>query len=127
MLLGKIVLSISTLTFISYGLVSLFFPAIPADLASLTMVNGDAYAEIGAMYGGLQTGIGLFCALALLKPDLYRSGLLLLVLGIGALTFARLASMLTTQAPLTAYSYGALTYELATTLLALAALLRPAR
>jgi len=127
MLLGKIVLSISTLTFISYGLVSLFFPAIPAGLASLTMVNGDAYAEIGAMYGGLQTGIGLFCALALLKPDLYRSGLLLLVLGIGALTLARLISMLTTQDPLTAYSYGALTYELATTLLALAALLRPAR
>ena len=127
MLLGKIVLSISTLTFISYGLVSLFFPAIPADLASLTMVNGDAYAEIGAMYGGLQTGIGLFCALALLKPDLYRSGLLLLVLGIGALTLARLASMLTTQDPLTAYSYGALVYELGTTLLALVAVLRPTR
>ena len=127
MLLGKIVLSISTLTFISYGLVSLFFPAIPADLASLTMVNGDAYAEIGAMYGGLQTGIGLFCALALLKPDLYRSGLLLLVLGIGALTLARLASMLTTQDPLTAYSYGALVYELGTTLLALVAVLRQTR
>lgn len=127
MLLGKTVLSISTFTFISYGLISLFSPAIPAGLASLNMNNGDAYAEIGAMYGGLQTGIGLFCATALLKPDFYRSGLLLLVLGIGALTLARLVAMLTTQAPLTAYSYGALTYELATTLLALAALLRPAR
>ena len=124
MLFGKIVLSISTLTFIAYGLASLFSPAIPAGLASLTMSNGDAYAEIGAMYGGLQTGLGLFCALALLKPEFYRSGLLLLVLGIGALALARMVSMLTTQAPLTPYSYGALTYELVTALLALTAFLR---
>lgn len=124
MLLGKSVLGISAFAFIGYGLISLFSPSLPAGFAGLQMNSGDAYAEIGAMYGGLQTGIGLFCALALLKPEFYRSGLVLLVLGIGALTLARLASVLSAPDPVTAYSYGALGYELATTMAALAALLK---
>ena len=122
MLLGKAVLGISTLVFIGYGLVSLLSPAIPAGLAGLAMSNGDAYAEIGAMYGGLQTGVGLFCALALLKPEFYRSGLTLLVLAIGTLALARLVSLLTAVDPVTSYTYGALGYEFVTAVLALAAL-----
>jgi len=55
MLLGKTALAISSIAFISYGLISLISPAIPAGFAGLTMNNGDAFAEIGAMYGGLQT------------------------------------------------------------------------
>jgi len=124
MLLGKTVLGISTLVFIGYGLISLLSPAIPAGFAGLVMSNGDAFAEIGAMYGGLQTGVGLFCALALLKPEFYRSGLTLLVLAIGTLALARLVSLLATPDPVTAYSYGALGYEAATTAAALVALLK---
>jgi hypothetical protein len=122
MLLGKSILGISTIAFIGYGLVSLLSPAIPAGFAGLVMSNGDAFAEVGAMYGGLQTGIGLFCGLALLKPEFYRSGLVLLVLAIGALALARLVSLLASPDPVTAYSYGALAYETATVLVALAAL-----
>jgi hypothetical protein len=99
MLLGKSVLGISTLVFIGYGLV-----------------------EIGAMYGGLQAGVGLFCALALLKPEFYRSGLVLLVLAIGTLALARLVSLLTAPDPVTSYTYGALGYEFVTAMLALVAL-----
>lgn len=124
MTLGKTVLGISALAFIGYGLISLFSPAIPAGFAGLLMSNGDAYAEIGGMYGGLQTGMGLFCALALLKPQFYRSGLMLLVLAIGSLTLARLVSLLSAPDPVTAYSFGAFGYELATTTLALVALLK---
>jgi hypothetical protein len=122
MLLGKSVLGISALVFIAYGLVSLLSPAIPAGLAGLILSNGDAYAEIGAMYGGLQTGVGLFCALALLKPEFYRSGLTLIVIAIGTLALARLVSLLTTADPVTSYTYGALGYEFATAVLALIAL-----
>tara|TARA_R110002167_G_scaffold135114_3_gene321404 strand:- start:404 stop:781 length:378 start_codon:yes stop_codon:yes gene_type:complete len=122
MLLGKSILGISTIAFIAYGLVSLLSPAIPAGFAGLVMSNGDAFAEVGAMYGGLQTGIGLFCGLALLKPEFYRSGLVLLVLAIGALALARLVSLLASPDPVTAYSYGALVYETATVLVALVAL-----
>ena len=124
MLLGKAVLGISTLVFIGYGLISLLSPAIPAGYAGLSMNNGDAFAEIGAMYGGLQTGLGLFCGAALLKSEYYRSGLALLVLAIGALALARLISLLVAADPVTAYTYGALGYEFVTAVLALTAFLK---
>ncbi len=122
MLLGKAVLGISALVFIAYGLVSLLSPETPSGLAGLEMSNGDAIAEIGAMYGGLQTGIGLFCLLAFLQPEYYRPGLMLLVIGIGALAIARLVTSVMSTDALTAYTYGALVYEFATASLAAAAL-----
>ena len=121
-ILGKILLWISALLFTGYGLVSFFFPEIPAGIGGLEMTNGDAVAEIGAMYGGLQTGIGLFCLLAAVKSDFYRAGLVLLVLGIGTLALGRLYSSLTAVDSITAYTYGALLYELATAILATIAL-----
>ena len=124
MLLGKAVLGISTLVFIGYGLVSLASPAIPAGFAGLVMSNGDAFTEIGAMYGGLQTGVGLFCALALLKPEFYRAGLTLLVLAVGTLALARFVSLITVPDPVTNYTYGALGYEFVTAVVALVALLK---
>ena len=124
MLLGKTLLGVSAFVFMGYGLVSLVSPAIPAGFAGLVISNGDAFAEIGAMYGGLQTGLGLFCALALVKPEFYRSGLILLLIAIGSLALARLVSVLITTDPVTSYSYGALGYESTTAALALAALVK---
>ena len=124
MLLGKSILGISALVFTAYGLISLVSPDIPAGLAGLEMSSGDAIAEIGAMYGGLQTGLGLFCLLALLRSDFYRAGLVLLVMGIGTLALARLVSFLMTADTVTAYTYGALIYEFATALLATTALMK---
>jgi hypothetical protein len=118
MMLGKTVLGISALVFIAYGLVGLVSPAIPAGLAGLAMKNGDAYAEIGAMYGGLQTGVGLFCLFALLKPEFYRGGLALLTLAIGTLALARLVSSMLAPDVISAYTYGALAYEFTTAILA---------
>lgn len=53
MMLGKAVLGISALAFIGYGFLSLLSPGIPASFAGIQLSNGDAYAEVGAMYGGL--------------------------------------------------------------------------
>ncbi|MEH6556280.1 MAG: DUF4345 family protein [Oceanicoccus sp.] len=124
MILGKTVLAISALVFIAYGLVSFISPAIPAGFAGLIMTNGDAFAEIGAMYGGLQTGLGLFCAVALFKSEFYRSGLMVLFLTIGTLALARWVSLMVVSDPVTSYTYGALGYEITTAILALIALLR---
>lgn len=124
MLLGKSVLGISALVFIGYGLVSLVSPDIPAGFAGLEMSSGDAIAEIGAMYGGLQTGLGLFCLIAFFKTEFYRSGLLILILSIGTLALARLVSLMMATDAVTAYTYGALGYEFATAILAAAAYLR---
>ncbi len=123
-MLGKFLLGFSALVFIGYGLVSLVSPDVPASFAGLEISNGDAYAEIGAMYGGLQTGIGVFCLLSFMNPALQRSGLLLLVVGIGSLAIARLLSFLITPDPVSSYTYGALIYEIATAVIAGIALLR---
>ena len=121
-MLGKGILWISALLFIGYGLVSFFFPEIPAGLVDLKIPNVDAAAEIRSIYGGLQTGIGLFCLLAAVNSDLYRAGLMLLVLGIGALALGRLYSILTTADSVTAYTNGALLFELTIAVLAAIAL-----
>ncbi|ALO47450.1 DUF4345 family protein [Pseudohongiella spirulinae] len=117
-MIGKIILSVSALVFIAYGLVSLVSPAIPAGFAGLVISNGDAFAEIGAMYGGLQTGVGLFCLLAVLRTEYYRAGLMLLAIGIGALAAGRLVSALLTDDVLSAYTWGALIYECITVVVA---------
>ncbi len=47
--LGKVILWISAIVFVPYGLLCLFNPALPAGYAGLTMGSGDALVEIGAM------------------------------------------------------------------------------
>ncbi len=119
---AKLLLSISAIVFVTYGLVCFFAPEVPAGYAGLVMTNGDAYAEIGAMYGGLQTGFGVFCAIAALRNEYTRAGLLLLAICIGTLALGRLYSMLVGGNPVGFYTYGAFTYELATAVLAAVAL-----
>jgi hypothetical protein len=121
-MIGKFILWTSALLFVGYGLVGLVSPGIPAGFAGLEITTGDAFAEVGAMYGGLQTGLGLFCALAALRSEYYRAGLMLLVLGIGSLALARLISVLASIDLVTAYTYGALMYEMATAIIAAVAL-----
>ena len=117
-MLGKCVLWVSALVFISYGLVSLLAPSVPAGFAGLIISNGNAYAEIGAMYGGLQAGIGLYCLLAALQAEYFKGGLAVLVIGIGSLAAARLFAALVNAEPVTFYTYGAFIYEFVTALLA---------
>ena len=121
-MLGKIILWISAIIFISYGLVCLFSPQVPAGYAGLGMTNGDAFAEVGAMYGGLQTGFGLFCLLGALKADLYRPTLAALLLVVGGLALGRLYSTLTGTDPVAVYTWGAMAYESTTAIIAFLAL-----
>jgi hypothetical protein len=115
---GKFILWLSALVFIGYGLAGIAAPAIPAGFAGLVMGSGDAYAEISSMYGGLQTGLGAFCLLAVMRTEYYRAGLAMLVLGIGAVGATRLLAALMTPDPVTAYTWGASAYEITTAVIA---------
>jgi len=121
-MLGKLILGLSGVVFTAYGVFSFIFPETTAGFAGLVLSNGDALAEVSSMYGGLQTGFGLFCLLACLKREYFHSGLVLLVLAVGSLAAARLFSSLIGDAPVTTYTYGAIVYELFTAGIAAVAL-----
>ena len=121
-MLGKILLWVSAIVFIAYGVACLISPELPADYAGLAMNSGDAFAEIGAMYGGLQTGFGVFCLLGALKQEFHRPALVSLFLLVGSLALARLYSTLTGVEPVGTYTHGALAFEFTTAILAAVAL-----
>ncbi|MCB1709201.1 MAG: DUF4345 family protein [Halioglobus sp.] len=123
-MVGKFVLWLSASMFIAYGLACLVSPALPAGYAGLEFVSADAIPEIGAMYGGLQTGFGIFCLLGALKTDFYRPALVLLLLCIGGLALTRCFWAFTGAAEVGGYTYGALVYEYSTAILAALALRR---
>ena len=116
--LGKVILWVSAIVFIPYGLLCLFDPALPAGYAGLTMGSGDAFVEIGAMYGGLQTGFGLFCLLGALRNDYYRPALASLLLVVGGLALGRLYSTATSVDAVGGYTWAAMAYEFTTATLA---------
>ncbi len=121
-MLGKIILWVSTVAFVSYGLMCFFDPNVPADFAGLTIASGDGFAELGAMYGGLQTAYGVFCLLGALRDDLYRPALLSLVLMLGGLALGRLYSAITGDESGGGYSWGAMAFEFTIAGLSLVAL-----
>ena len=107
----KIFLFAVALIFIGYGIACALDPALPARLAGLSIESADGYAEMGAMYGGLQVGVGLFCLLGALQQSQRQSTLLLLVLAIGLLAILRAVSALRTEDPVGSYTLGALAFE----------------
>jgi hypothetical protein len=122
--MGKILLYLAGLIFAGYGLACLINPEIATGAAGLAATNGDGLVEIGAMYGGFQTGFGLFCLLCARRAEYTAAGLWALLLGIGLLAVGRGYHALVAADPLSAYSYGAIAFEALITVLAAVALLR---
>jgi hypothetical protein len=117
-------LAIVGLIFVAYGTACSVDPALPARLAGLAIGSGDGYAELSAMYGGLQSGVGLFLIIAACRPTLVHAALLLLVVGIGLLAVLRGTGALRTDDAVTAYTWGALAFETLVTAMAAALLNR---
>lgn len=74
----KIFLGLNALLFIGYGLWCLAWPSVVADQTGMALTTGVASAEVRAMYGGLQTAIGLLALLGLLRPGTQAAVLLAL-------------------------------------------------
>lgn len=123
-MLGKVLLLASGVIFIGYGYACFLDPQLPATYAGLVIGSGDAYAEISAMYGGLQMGVGVFCVICGLQASLRRAGLLLLAIGIGALALTRFYGAWDADWLVGFYTWGALVYETTTAILAVIALRR---
>ncbi|MFK7831588.1 MAG: DUF4345 family protein [Congregibacter sp.] len=120
----RIYLIIVSLIFIGYGVASALDPMLPARLAGLQIQSGDGYAEMGAMYGGLQTGFGLFCLMGAFRKSLQEPALMLLLICIGLVAALRAGSTLRADNLVSSYTWGALAFETLVTAIAAWLLLR---
>ncbi len=136
----RILLGVTGLIFLGYGVYCWIDPEQPAKLAGLFIATHNGYAEIAAMYGGLQASFGaILLASAVLKGYL-RPGLWLLAICIGTLAAARGSVAFSNldssfrlegsslgiamSSGFTAYTWGALAFESLVALLALYALFK---
>jgi Na+/glutamate symporter len=121
----RIFLVVSALAWGGYGLYCLINPAILAELAGVTAVSATATTELRAMYGGVQTALGVFAALAVVNAGLQRPALLALAFATGGLFTARLIGALLAS-DLSSYTVGALVFESVYTVIAIVLLRRSA-
>lgn len=122
--LGRWVLGVTAAIFIGYGLICFLYPSFVASIVSLEPAAESALIELRAMYGGLQTAIGLLALSGALMADLRRPTLLMILLLLGGLALARAFAFMISGS-WDFYNVFALVYETATALAALVAVARP--
>ncbi len=116
----KLLLYICGLIFIAYGVACAMNPALPASLIGMELGEGGGRVEFVAMYGGLQTAMGLFFLHAGLRPRRQQLGLQCIALFLGSLGAARLAGIFFYGPD--SYNVGAVCFELIAATLALFAM-----
>ena len=117
----KLFLGVSGLLFVGYGLACLAFPGIVADTTGMQLATGTATVEVRAMYGGLQTAIGLLAGLAVVREPLRVPILLCLAVLFFGLVSGRLVGIAIDPDP-GSYNFVAAGYEGVSAAIALALL-----
>ncbi len=93
MLFARIVLLIQIAARVLLGLAYFIRPEEMASFSGALLMSAAAVTEVRAFYGGLQLGLAAFLAMALLRLDLLRPALTLLVLLYSALAVARIGGL----------------------------------
>lgn len=93
MLFARIVLLIQIAALVLLGLAYFIRPEEMASFSGALLMSTAAVTEVRAFYGGLQLGLAAFLAMALLRLDLLRPALTLLVLLYSALAVARIGGL----------------------------------
>ena len=93
MLFARIVLLIQIAALTVLGLAYFIRPEEMASFSGALLMGNAAVTEVRAYYGGLQLGLAAYLAMALLRLDLLRPALTLLVLLYSALALARIAGL----------------------------------
>ena len=106
----RVFLAINAALFIVYGLMCLASPGIVAEQTGMQIATGDASAEMRAMYGGLQTALGLLALAAVLRPELTRAVLLAFVFLFFGLASGRLVGIVI-DAGVGSYNFAAFGFE----------------
>jgi hypothetical protein len=85
----RVFLGLVAVLFVPYGIYCFFVPGSLAEIAGVASTTATGSTELRAMYGGLQTGLGLLAGLAVVRPDLVRPALLAVAFAAGGLFSAR--------------------------------------
>ena len=93
MLFARIVLLIQIAALTGLGLAYFIRPEEMASFSGALLMGNAAVTEVRAYYGGLQLGLAAYLVMALLRLDLLRPALLLLVLLYSVLALARFAGL----------------------------------
>ena len=123
----KILLVLAGAVFLAYGVVCWVNPELPAEYAGLFIATHNGYAEIAAMYGGLQSSFGAILIVSAFLKGYMRPGLWLILICIGTLAAARASVALSgldssfqvansslgidVSSSFTSYTWGALAFE----------------
>ena len=110
------VLGASAFIYLGFGLAFFFFPIQMTTLLDSTPRSVDLLTDIRAIYGGLNTGIGIMLVVGISRPSVRRFALWLIALTLGIAALGRVVGIFTTGYQesltlllLTAESAGALT------------------
>jgi hypothetical protein len=106
----RILLIVSVLIWLPYGLYCTFAPGYLAEAAGVVGSTPTGVTEIRAMYGGLQAGVGAMCLFALMRPDFARSALIALCFLTGGLFVARFTGFVLDDSGST-YTHSTLVFE----------------
>jgi hypothetical protein len=106
----KIFLGLNALVFIGYGLYCLALPSAVADQTGMQLSTGVATVEVRAMYGGLQTAIGLLALAGILRPAMQSAALIALAFLFFGLASGRMVGIAIDPDP-GAYNFGAVAFE----------------
>ncbi|WP_220814604.1 DUF4345 family protein [Pseudomonas paralcaligenes] len=93
MLPARILLAVQALLLAGFGLAYFIRPQEMANLSGMLLMAPAAVTDVRAYYGGLQLGLAVWLVLALLRADLLRPALMLLVLLYASLLIARLGGL----------------------------------
>ena len=140
---GQLLLGVTGAIFFGLGVVSVYDPEIPAGWSGIFIASQDAYAEIAAMYGGLEIAIGSILLASALIREYLKAGLWLLFVIISYIGIARAVTVLREldskfevagsqvdiemTSSFTSYTWGVLGFEFIISILALIALLNRPR
>ncbi|WP_043308990.1 DUF4345 domain-containing protein [Pseudomonas sp. ML96] len=93
MLPVRLFLIVQILLLAGFGLAYFIRPQETANLSGMLLMEPAAITDVRAYYGGLQLGLAAWLGLALMRGELLRPALMLLVLLYASLCVARIGGM----------------------------------
>lgn len=115
-MIARVVLGLLAFIFIPYGLYCLVSPEMLSGAAGLTANSTTGTIELQTMYGGLQTSVGVMCALGAFNAKIRTAALLAMVFIFAGLAVVRVTLGLS-GADYSAYTVFAMVFETVSLLL----------